>query len=857
MLTSPRSPRLAAAVVAAVALSALSCGREPTGPGGYGGVRWSHGIAFNPEFPSGFSEYQRSAQSVPNGSGSLVTFSRVRIVLRFADGAVALDTIVNFPAGSDELPVGLNIPLPANAPSGGVPLSMSLKYVNAAGDTVFSGGPVTVTAVPALPGAAAPPPSRVNVPLSYTGPGAATATQVRISPRTLTANTGQPLAFTAQAFDAIGNVVSGVPILFTSDNPLIASINAATGTGSAGATRGTVNVVAQLLTGPTDVAVVTVVAPPANLAAVSGSGQNGPVNSMLAQPVVVVATATDGQPAAGVTVTFAAANGGTVGSASVTTGANGQASTTWRLGAGAGAQTLTASASGLSGSPVSFTATARAIDPVRLEFLQQPPASAAAGSAMLPAISVRAVDATGALTTAYAGTITVTLGAGAPAGSVLAGTASVAAVGGVATFPGLALNVPGTYSLSASATGLAGATSASFQVVAGAANRLIFDRYPLTGAAAGAVLDLITVVVRDVLGNPQTTFVGPVTLSLNGPGVAAALDTAGVASTSDVLITGPVTVNAVAGVATFSNLQINGAGNYTLAATSAGLTSATGPRFAIAAGPASSLVLVSGAGQSAAGATTLANPVVVKATDAFGNGVAGVTVNFAPAAGSGSVVPTSVVTGASGNAQTTWTLGGAAGAMTLNASATGLTPNPLAVGATATAAVGGIATQLVFTTGPTNTTAGTVMPNLVVTAKDALGATVTTFTGFVNISINTNAAGATIWNGTTGIAAVAGVATFPGVEIQKAAAGLTLNAASGTLQGTSAAFTISAAAANQIVADSGGGQSAAFGTALGAKLVARVIDSYNNPVTGTTVVWNVEAGPGADKGGRMVQTMAA
>ena len=844
MLTSPRSPRLAAAIVAAVALSALSCGREPTGPGGYGGVRWSHGIAFNPEFPSGFSEYQRSAQSVPNGSGSLVTFSRVRIVLRFADGAVALDTIVNFPAGSDELPVGLNIPLPANAPSGGVPLSMSLKYVNAAGDTVFSGGPVTVTAVPATPGAPAPPPSRVNVPLSYTGPGAATATQVRISPRTLTANTGQPLAFTAQAFDAIGNVVTGVPILFTSDNPLIASINPATGTGSAGASRGTVNIVAQLLTGPTDVSVVTVVAPPANLAAVSGTGQNGPVNSTLAQPVVVVATATDGQPAPGVTVIFAAANGGTVGSASVTTGANGQASTTWRLGAGPGTQTLTASASGLSGSPVTFTATARAIDPVRLEFLQQPPASAAAGTPMVPAVSVRAVDAAGALTTSYTGTVTVTLGAG-PAGSVLAGTASVAAVGGIATFPGLALNVPGTYSLNAAATGLAGATSASFQVVAGAANRLIFDRYPVTGATAGAVLDLITVVVRDVLGNPQTTFTGPVTLTLNGPGVAAALDTAGIGSTSDVLITGPVTVNAVAGVATFSNLQINGAGNYTLTATSAGLTSATGPRFSIAAGAPSSLVLVSGAGQSAAGAATLASPVVVRATDAFGNGVAGVTVNFAPAAGSGSVVPTSVVTGTSGNAQTTWTLGGAAGAMTLNASATGLTPNPLAVGATATAAAGGIATQLVFTTGPTSVTAGTVMPNLVVTAKDALGATVTTFTGFVNISINTNAAGAIIWNGTTGVSAVAGVATFSGVEIQKAAAGLTLNASSGTLQGTSAAFTISAAAANQIVADSGGAQSAAFNTALAAKLVARVTDAYNNPVTGTTVVWTVASGGGS------------
>ena len=53
-----------------------------------------------------------------------------------------------------------------------MPLALNLRYVNAAGDTVFRGGPVTVTAVPATPGAGPPAPAPVTIPITYTGPGA-------------------------------------------------------------------------------------------------------------------------------------------------------------------------------------------------------------------------------------------------------------------------------------------------------------------------------------------------------------------------------------------------------------------------------------------------------------------------------------------------------------------------------------------------------------------------------------------------------------------------------------------------------------------------------------------------------------
>ena len=63
---------------------------------------------------------------------------------------------------------------------------------------------------------------------------------------------------------------------------------------------------------------------------------------------------------------------------------------------------------------------------------------------------------------------------------------------------------------------------------------------------------------------------------------------------------------------------------------------------------------------------TLPSPIVVTVEDLFGNGVEGETVEFVPAAGSGSVNPTMAVTDASGQASTTWTLEDALGVQILD-----------------------------------------------------------------------------------------------------------------------------------------------------------------------------------------------
>src|SRR5207249_2763159 len=108
---------------------------------------------------------------------------------------------------------------------------------------------------------------------------------------------------------------------------------------------------------------VTVTAGPATQIAINGGDkQTAPVGGTVPiQPSVIVKDG-GGNPVGGVTVTFAVAPGsGSITGASQTTNASGIASVgSWTLGTTAGTNTLTATASGLTGSPVTFTATGTA-----------------------------------------------------------------------------------------------------------------------------------------------------------------------------------------------------------------------------------------------------------------------------------------------------------------------------------------------------------------------------------------------------------------------------------------------------------------------------------------------------------------
>src|SRR5262249_22260226 len=74
------------------------------------------------------------------------------------------------------------------------------------------------------------------------------------------------------------------------------------------------------------------------------------------------------------------------------------------------------------------------------------------------------------------------------------------------------------YTLSATATGLSGATSTTFTISAGTAARLAFTTQPVS-AAAGASLGTIQVTAQDAQGNLVQSYTGSISLIIrNNPG---------------------------------------------------------------------------------------------------------------------------------------------------------------------------------------------------------------------------------------------------------------------------------------------------------------------------------------------------
>jgi adhesin/invasin len=100
---------------------------------------------------------------------------------------------------------------------------------------------------------------------------------------------------------------------------------------------------------------------PASVEIVSGNSQSATVNTALAQPLVVRVENATGQGVAGVTVAWSvAAGGGTLGSATTTTNAQGQASNTYTVGGSAGTNTVEAAVQSNTSLNLEFTATATA-----------------------------------------------------------------------------------------------------------------------------------------------------------------------------------------------------------------------------------------------------------------------------------------------------------------------------------------------------------------------------------------------------------------------------------------------------------------------------------------------------------------
>src|SRR6185437_1705879 len=447
-----------------------------------------------------------------------------------------------------------------------------------------------------------------------------------------------------------------------------------------------------------------------------------------------------------------------------------------------------------------------------LSFVQQP-TNAVAGAAITPAITVEILDAFSNLVTAASNPVSLTL-ASNPGSSTLSGSVTnVAAVSGVATFANASLNKSGTgYTLSASSAGLTGQTSTGFNVTSGtvsAAQSTVSATSPIT---AGGAASTVTVTARDGNGNP-----------ISGLGVV--LSVTGTGNT----LTQPATTD-VNGVAT-GTLASTVAESKTVSVKINGVDVTQTATVVVNPGAAQNVSLNGGNAQSATVGTavTIAPSVIVK--DVNNNPVPGVAVTSAVTGGGGVVDPTTAVfTNAAGIAQvTSWTVGNATGANSLTATATGLSGSPVTFTATGTP---GAADHFAFTQQPTNAVAGAaITPDITVAALDAKGNVATAFTGSITLTIANNAGGGVI-SGTTTVPATNGVASFPGVSINKAGTGYTLTATNtGPTPATSAAFNITPGTATHLVF-SQQPASAASQAAIAPAVTVTALDASDNVATG-------------------------
>ncbi|MBI3789261.1 MAG: hypothetical protein HY275_00065, partial [Gemmatimonadetes bacterium] len=389
------------------------------------------------------------------------------------------------------------------------------------------------------------------------------------------------------------------------------------------------------------------------------------------------------------------------------------------------------------------------------------------------------------------------------------------------TLPG----TPGPVTVRATVAGVVGSPiTFTNTAVAGTPTKLAFTVNPPASVGAGvAIAPSVTVAEQDALGNTVTTASDSIVVAIGAnPGGAT--------------LGGTVRAKAVNGVATFPGLVLNKtSGGYTLVATSVGvsLTSATSTPFAVSAGAPTSLVVVTDPTSTSA-LTAIAPPVAIAVTDALGNTVTSATnaVTVALTAGTGTagaVLGGSTTVNAVGGIATFsgLTVDKVGVSYKLTATATGLgsiTTLPFNVGPGAVASVQ-------ISVAPPSTPTSLVPFGMTVSLLDGGGNVVTTAVDTVTIGVGASPALSNL-TGTVKVAAVAGVATFTNLLLDKAG-GYTLTATrAGTPSATSPALTVVPGAAAQLqyqVVPSGSG---AAGVALATQPVLRVTDAAGNTVTG-------------------------
>ena len=408
-----------------------------------------------------------------------------------------------------------------------------------------------------------------------------------------------------------------------------------------------------------------------------GNGQTGVVGTVLPTVYEVRVLDAGGAPVQNVQVAWAVGvGGGSVSSPTSLTDVNGLASVTRTLGVGVGTQTATASVNGLSGSPLSFTATALVDTAFQIVAIAGDGQSLPIGTVVPVAPSVRVLDAYG---NPIAGML-VTFTPDALGGIVTGGTPTTDGAG-VATVGSWTLGgVVGTQSLTVSAGSLTPVAFTATATASAPASLTIVQGNLQTATVNTPVAVLPSVVVRDTSGNAV-------------PGVQVTFTAGGNGA-----VTGANATSDGSGAATVGSWTLDQvAGTNSLVASAAGVPSVTFTATGLA-GLAARLLEQAGDSQSTIVNTAVPTRPTARVTDQYGNPVAARAVTWALASGGGSLgAPTTVSSDATGTVTApTWTLGPAAGLNGITASATGLSGSPVSFTAFGLA---GAATQMVIKDG--------------------------------------------------------------------------------------------------------------------------------------------------------------
>jgi uncharacterized protein YqgV (UPF0045/DUF77 family) len=358
--------------------------------------------------------------------------------------------------------------------------------------------------------------------------------------------------------------------------------------------------------------------------------------ALTTQPVVEIRDGTGNRSVgstAQVTVTVASGNATLQGTTTVSAVGGVASFTDLRLD-GSGPVTLGFSSTGLTGvTSGAVTVTQQAAS---LRVVTQP-----GGAAVSTAFTVQPVidilDEAGLRVTTGAGaTLSVTATVASGAGT-LSGTTAVTAAAGVATFGNLALSAAGAHTLRFTlASPAVTVESASFEVVASPPTALGMVAQP-AGAVSGRALTTQPVVeIRDGTGNRSVGSTAQVTVTV---------------ASGNATLQGTTTVSAVGGVASFTDLRLDGSGPVTLGFSSTGLTGVTSVAVTVAQ-EAASLGVVTQPGGAAVSTAFTVQPVIeildeagLRVTTGAG---ATLSVTATVASGAGTLSGTTAVTAAAG-----------------------------------------------------------------------------------------------------------------------------------------------------------------------------------------------------------------